>query len=110
MASEQIIAAASDPTFYTRVSFIALKVAQNVASEDPATANHENRVNYAARVLRGADNALLLAMHLAASNATIAATLETDGGSAVPDGDIEFALATIWDARANAFAAMTDGA
>ena len=105
MASEEIIAAASDPTFYTRVSFISLKVAQNVASEDVATANHENRIAYASRVLRGADNALLVSMHVASSNPTIAATLETEGGSAVPDGDIEFALASIWDARSNAFAA-----
>lgn|SRR5262245_19872382 len=108
--SELIIAAASDPTFYTRVSFIALKVAQFVASEDPLTANHTNRMEYAARVLRGADNALLLSMHMASSNATISDTLATQGGSAVPDGDIEFALSAIWDARANSWAAMIEPA
>jgi hypothetical protein len=105
MATSDIIAAASDPLFYTRVSYISLKVAQNVASEDESTANHVNRVAYAERIFRGLDNALLISMHIAASNPTIAATLETEGGAAVPDGDIEFALATIWDARANAFAA-----
>jgi hypothetical protein len=106
MATADIIEEASKPTFYTRVSFIALKVAQNVAAEDPATPNHTNRIAYAGRVLAGADQALLLSMHIAASNPTIASTLETSGGDAVPDGDIEFAMATIWDARANAFAAM----
>ena len=104
MATSDIIAAASDPVFYTRVAFIALKAAQNVASEDPATANHANRVDYAERVFRGGDNALLVAMHIAASNGTIAGTLETGGGAAVPDGDLEFAMGQIWDARSNAFA------
>jgi len=104
MATRDIITAASDPVFYTRVAFITLKTAQNVASEDPAAPNHQNRVDYAERIFRGGDNALLIAMHLAAANAVIASTLETQGGPAVPDGDIEFAMATIWDARSNAFA------
>lgn len=104
MATQQVIDAASQPTFYTRVSFIALKVAQYVASEDPATANHANRVAYAGRVLTGLDQALLLALNIASSNPTIAATLETQGGDAVPDGDIEFAMGQIWDSRSNAYA------
>lgn len=104
MATRDIIAAASDPVYYTRVAFIALKAAQNVAAEDPGTANHANRVAYAGRVLTGADKALLLALHIAASNATIASTLESSGGEAVPDGDIEYAMGQIWDARANAYA------
>lgn len=104
MATQDIISAASDPTFFTRISFIALKVAQNVATESDTTPNHENRLAYCARIFTGQDGALLLAQHVAASNPTIAATLETEGGGAVPDGDIEFALATIWDARANSFA------
>jgi hypothetical protein len=105
MATSDIIAAASSPVFYTRVAFIALKSAQAVASEDPGTANHANRAAYAGRVLTGNDKALLIALHIAAANATIAGTLETSGGEAVPDGDIEFAMGQIWDARANAFAA-----
>jgi hypothetical protein len=105
MATTDIIDAASDPTFYTRVSFISLKVAQNVATEAPATPNHANRIAYCARIFTGADKALLLAQHVAASNPTIASTLETQGGNAVPDADIEFALGAIWDARANSFAA-----
>ena len=105
MATKDIIAAASNPTFYTRVAFIALKVAQQVASEDPGTPNHAVRVAYAGRVVTGNDKALLLALHLVASNATIATNIEANGGDAVPDGDIEFVLGSIWDARANAYAA-----
>ncbi|MER9336460.1 hypothetical protein NKJ06_21110 [Mesorhizobium sp. M0293] len=107
MATKDIIAAASDPVFYTRVAFIALKTAQQVASEDPATANHANRVHYAGLVMTGQDKALLLALHLVAANATIAQNIEANGGDAVPDGDIEFVLGSIWDPRANAFAAAT---
>lgn len=105
MSTTDIINAANDPVFYTRVSYISLKVAQNVASEDPGTENHANRVEYSSAIFRGDDNAALLSMHIAASNPTIAATLETEGGDAVPDGDIEFAMATIWDARSNAYVA-----
>jgi len=106
MATTDIINAASDPTFYTRVSFIALKVAQNVATEAESTPNHANRIAYCARIFTGDDAALLLAQHVAASNPTIAETLETEGGAAVPDADIEFALGGIWDARANSFVAL----
>jgi hypothetical protein len=102
--STAIVTAASDPLFYSRVSFIALKVAQQVASEAEDYPNHANRMDYANRVLRGDDNAILLAQHVASSNATIAGALETDGPEAPPDADIEFALTSIWDARANAFA------
>jgi len=100
MTSLNIVQAASDPDFYTRVSFLAVKTAQNIASEDPGAANHLARVDYANRVFRGDDNAALLAQHVA-TNPAIGAALEA--GANVPDGDIEFALASIWDARATAF-------
>lgn len=103
MSSMEIVTAASDPAFYTRVSYIALKVAQNIAAEDPAQPNHTNRVAYANRIFQGTDSAILLAQHVA-TNAVIASALENGGPEAPPDGDIEFTLATIWDARANAFA------
>lgn len=105
MASSNIIAEVSKPEFYTRVSFISLGVAQNVASEDPAAVNHTNRIAYSGRILRGDEDALMLAMHVVSANPVIEQTVDTEGGDAVPDGDIEFALATIWDARSNAYAA-----
>lgn len=104
MATKDIITAASDPAFYTRVAFIALKTAQNVATEDPLTDNHENRLAYSGRVMTGQDKALLIALHVAASNSTIATALGATGGDSVPDNDIEFALGSIWNSRANAFA------
>ena len=103
MASNNIITEVSKPEFYTRVSYISLAVAQDVAAEDAATANHDNRVAYSSRIFRGDEDALMLAMHVVSSNPTI--EQKVDAGEPVPDGDIEFALATIWDSRANAFAA-----
>lgn len=104
MATKEIIEAASDPVFYTRVAFIALRSAQNVAAEPDDTANHANRVAYANRIFRGEENALLLTLHVVSANGTVSNTLSTQGPDAVPDGDLEFVLSTIWDARANAFA------
>lgn len=103
MSSIAVVTAASDPAFYTRVSYIALKVAQQIAAEVDTQPNHANRVAYSNRIFQGTDNAILLAQHVA-TNPAIAVKLESDGPEGPPDGDIEFTLATIWDARANAFA------
>lgn len=108
MSALDLITAASDDTFSGRVMMISFKVAQNVASEDPATPDHAERVAYAQMVIRGEEKPKLLAAHAISSNATIAATIEADPaqkGANVPDSDIEFALASIWTARALAFAA-----
>ena len=105
-AIDQISAARND-AFAGRVLFISLKVAQNVVAEDPGTASHAERVAYADRVIRGEDRPKLIAAHVIASNPTIAAAIDAQPaqfGANVPDGDIEFALASIWTARALAFA------
>ena len=109
MSTQQVIEGASQPTFYNRVAYIALKVAQNVATEADSTPNHANRLMYCARIFAGDDSALLLSNHVSASNPTIASILETQGPDAVPDADIEFALGAIWDSRANSFAAASPG-
>lgn len=107
MSSEDLIRAARDDTYAGRVAMIQLKVAQQVAAEDPGTASHAERVSYAYVVIRGAENPKMVAAHVN-TNPSIAATIEADPsklGANVPDGDIEFTLATIWDARSLAFAA-----
>src|SRR5258705_13649033 len=109
MSALDLIATASDATFAGRVMMIQFKVAQNVASEDPATAHHTERISYAALVIRGEEKPQLVAAHVISSNPSISAQIESDPaklGSNVPDGDIEFALASIWDARSLAFAAV----
>jgi len=107
MSAENLIRAARDDVYASRVAMIQLKVAQNVASEDPATVHHAERVDYAYYVIRGDENPKMVSAHVN-TNPSIAATIDSDPaklGSNVPDGDIEFTLASIWDARAIAFAA-----
>lgn len=103
MAIADLVAKANEPAFYSKVLFIAMKVAQNVATEDPNTDSHAERLAYANRILRGEDNGPLIAAHIIASNGTIAAVIESSGEP--PDGDIEYAFGAIWTARALAFAA-----
>jgi hypothetical protein len=107
MAATDLIATASNEEFSGRVMMIAFKVAQNVASEDAGTADHAARVDYAEIIFRGDDKPNLMAAHVISSNPTIGAAIEDEPdahGANVPDGDIEFALASIWTARALAFA------
>jgi hypothetical protein len=109
MAAVDLIATARNDEFAGRVMMISYKVAQAVASEDPATPDHAVRLDYAGRIIRGADNPKNMAAHVISSNPTIAANIESDPskfGSNVPDADIEFALSSIWTARSNAFAAV----
>lgn len=101
MAIADLIAKANEPTFYTKVGFIALKVAQAVSSEDVLTPDHVIRLAYANRIFRGEDNLPLLAAHMIASNGTLQATIQAGGEP--PDGDLEFVFATIWTSRARAF-------
>lgn len=108
MSALDLIATASDATFAGRVMMLEFKVAQQVASEDPATADHDVRMDYAALVIRGDEKPQLVAAHVISSNPTIAAAIESDPaalGSNVPDGDIEFALSSIWTSRGLAYAA-----
>jgi hypothetical protein len=110
MSALDQIATASDPKFAGRVMMIMFKVAQQVASEDPGTAEHAARMDYAGLVIRGGEKPQLAAAHVISSNPTIAAAIESDPaalGSNVPDSDIEFALSSIWTARSLAYGALT---
>ena len=102
MSAIDIVNAAYDATFVNRVTMIMYGTAQDVASEDPATEHHAERLNYAGLVILGNEKPMVVSMHIVSSNASIQATIESDPdarGSNVPDGDIEFALASIWTAR-----------
>lgn len=107
MSAVDLINTASNAEFSGRVMMIAFKVAQMVASEDAATPDHAARVDYAEIIFRGDDKPNLMAAHVISSNPTIGAAIEAEPtlyGSNVPDNDIEFALSSIWTARALAFA------
>jgi hypothetical protein len=109
MAAIDQIAAARDDEFAARVAMIIFKVAQAVATEDASTPHHAERLDYAFRNITGDENPKLVAAHVISSNPTIAAAIDAEPelkGSNVPDADIEFALASIWDARSLAFAGV----
>ena len=102
------IAAARDDAFAARVAMILMKLAIDVANEAPETANHENRVALAHRHLRAEVNSKAVAAAVIASNATIQSTIDGapgERGANVPDGDLEYVLAGLYDHLANAYAA-----
>lgn len=99
--TEKLVIKASEPLFYRRVMFLALSAAQDIASEDPETANHKERVQYARRIMRGEEDATMLAAHVIAANPTIRSSIIAD--EEPTDNDVSFVLASIWNARAFAF-------
>lgn len=106
MAAVELIATARNEQFAARVLFIATTVAQEVAAEDAATPDHDVRMDYSGRIIRGTDNPKMIATHVIASNPTIQAAIDGDPtqyGANVPDADIKFVLASIWTARAKSF-------
>jgi len=107
MSNLEIVTAASEPAFYMRVCYAALKAAQAVAAEPAGKhKNYANRIAYANRVFQGSDNAILLAQHVA-TNPKVAEMLQSYGADGPSDKDIEATLTSIWDVRANAFAALS---
>ena len=108
MSALNWISTARSDAFASRVLMLSFMAAQQVATEDPATDKHAERLAYADHVLIGGENSKILATHVIASNATIQSAIDSDPGaygSNVPDNDISFALASIWTARSIAFAA-----
>ena len=76
----------------------AVKSAISVAAEDVATANHAQRMNLAGQVLRSPGRWAEIMAEGVAANATILASAM--GEQAIPDTDLEFAVASLWDAYA----------
>ena len=104
--STVLIAAARNDQFAARVLFLSTKVAQMVSGEDPATPDSAVRKAYADVMIRGDDNPKMVATHVIASNPTIAASILAEPeklGANIADNDIEFAISSIWTARAFAF-------
>lgn len=103
------IATARDDTFAARVAMILMKLAIDVANEDVGIANHANRLALAQQHFRGQVNSKAAAAACIAFNATIQMTIDASPellGSNVPDGDLEFVLAGLYDNLANAYAAV----
>jgi hypothetical protein len=73
--------------------------ANDVINEDPATANHANRIVWANEVLANPERMMNLEMSLVVQNPTI----ETEGNNAT-DNDIQFVVNGLVNPYANAIA------
>jgi hypothetical protein len=91
MAYADIYNAANDPLFQGRCQVAMWKAAQDIAAEDPATANHSARMDWANRVLQ--DRANITPRQLAMQvlrNPTIASN-----PGASTDGDLQFQVNSV---------------
>jgi hypothetical protein len=90
-------ALARHTVFRDRVRVAALRAAVNIASEAPSgDANRDGlRSTLATNVLADPDGYTDRFAWATITNATVA-----DAGLAAPDGDIEFVVASVWDALA----------
>lgn len=103
MPSSKAIQEASSKTFCQRVAVLAMRMAHQSAVASP---DDLAQMAYAEHVFRGDERAVVLAMHVVAASAPVAAALET-GVDAVTDDAIELALQEIWPLRVAAFGATS---
>lgn len=88
---------ATENGFQGRCKYFFQKAAIAVMSEDPGTANHDDRVRFAAKVITGGISQTELAIAVA-TNSTIAATIDSAGTPS--DNDLEFTVNSMFDAFA----------
>ena len=95
----------NQPTeFQSRVNYAMCVAAINVYSEGTGVTGHAARAAFAVRVLAGNFN-LAAVCFAVMTNPTIAAEAvyqQPPAGNAIPDGDIQFAVNSIWNALAGA--------
>ncbi len=99
----QLGSIARETDFSNRVQYALFVAAVNVLAEDPGTAGHALRVIYGQRVL--ANNYSIspvcyavMANPTIAAEATVTPVGEASTGNGVPDGDIQFAVNSLWNA------------
>lgn len=94
-------AIARDVNFTSRVNYAMTVAAVNVYAEAGSTNGHPARSAFAVRVLNGQFNIAFVCLAVL-TNATIAgeAVLATTPGFAIPDGDIQFSVNSLWNALA----------
>lgn len=89
---------AKDANFQARVGFAMMTAAVNVYAEATNTTGHPQRRALALQVFTGAFGVGTMCIAVL-TNATIAAeaVLATTPGFAIPDGDIQFAVNSLWN-------------
>jgi hypothetical protein len=89
---------AANANFQSRVQYALTVAAINVYSEATNTVGHPARLAFALRVFNQ-NYSLLMICLMVLTNATIAAEANvlTVPGFAIPDGDIQFAVNSLWN-------------
>lgn len=97
---------ASNGSFQARVNFALITAAVNVYAEGSSIASHAARSAFAVRVFGGAFNINTIGL-MVMTNATISAessvilsslgTVLSSNNFAIPDGDIQFAVNSLWN-------------
>lgn len=89
---------AKDANFQTRVGYAMSVSAVNVYAESSNTAGHPVRSVFAVKVINGQFNVYSCCIAIL-TNPTIAgeAVLATTPAFAIPDGDIQFAVNSLWN-------------
>lgn len=95
--------------FVDQVTGALIAAATNVLNEDPATANHQNRVAWANAIYLSPAQHVNTLLPGLLSNATLAG--EAGGavgtsGTPVPDADMDFVIASLFNAYATQYAAQ----
>src|SRR5687768_15927768 len=100
MSFETEYTLANDGTFVARMSQCALRCALQIIAEDEATLDHAAREELARKVVSDPNHWGLVLARGVVTNPTIS-TLAPDH-SGIADGDLEFVMASIWGAYADA--------
>lgn len=86
---------AADTSFQAKIDYAMMVAATQIAAEDPATASHDIRKAFGTKVIAGNYSVARVALAVL-TNSTIAA----EAGSTIPDGDIQFAVNSLWNTLA----------
>lgn len=90
---------ARDPLVRPPLTAAITAAAVQIMAEDPATANHQGRIQLATRVLNGPDGAVESFLWAVSSNATVVDKWMTNQlDSAI--GDFAFVVSSVWNAVA----------
>jgi hypothetical protein len=90
---------AASPAWISRVLLAVTDAAVDILSEDENVAAHDVRVRLARGVIRGDSMVLTAWPRLVLTNETVRSAVVADAANAganVPDGDIQFTVASLW--------------
>lgn len=104
MASFDILlSVAGNNAYQQRVKYAMTVAAVNVYAELSSTTGHQARGTLAGKVIQGGYGDYAAAALVTLTNATLASEATTNPPDfGIPDGDLQFAVNSLWNALANA--------